>query len=95
MMSKQQAREIAEAYLTRDDVPADWQGIRDVVTLRELAPRHKAASPFWFLTKIDPSKCWIAYVQRAGPPMIRSSTVVLIDQETGAVLYAGSACDEG
>lgn len=38
--------------------------------------------------------CWIVYAQR--PELgIRASTVVLVSRATGAVLYAGSAHDEG
>lgn len=38
--------------------------------------------------------CWIVYAER---PLVglRSSSVVLVSRESGAVLYAGSASDEG
>jgi hypothetical protein len=38
--------------------------------------------------------CWIVYAER---PItgLESSTIVLVSRETGAVLYAGSAYDEG
>jgi hypothetical protein len=95
MVSQQQAREIAAAYLTRKDVPADWKGIGKVVTLCELERCHMATPSLWFLAAVDLSNCWIAYVERAGPPVIRSSDVILVDQATGEVPYAGSASDEG
>ncbi len=42
----------------------------------------------------DLRTCWIAYAER---PLrgLMASTIVLIDRESGAVRYSGSANDEG
>jgi hypothetical protein len=42
----------------------------------------------------DLSRCWLAYVDAPFVGLV-SAVVILIDKETGAVLYAGSANDEG
>jgi hypothetical protein len=36
---------------------------------------------------------WVVY--KNGPPVIRSSSVVVVCKRTGRILYEGSACDEG
>jgi hypothetical protein len=36
---------------------------------------------------------WVVY--KKAPPVIQSSSVVVICKRTGRVLYEGSACDEG
>ena len=39
---------------------------------------------------------WVAYLEFPNEPlMICSSTIIIISRETGAVLYAGDANDEG
>jgi len=38
--------------------------------------------------------CWIAYVEHTSFQM-QASTIVVINDQTGAVVYAGSANDEG
>ena len=43
----------------------------------------------------DFSASWIAYVDTPDSLCLQSSTIVAIDQETGEVVYFGSAGDEG
>jgi hypothetical protein len=41
-------------------------------------------------------RCWIAYLRDdMSGMMLRSSTIIAVDRETGAVLYFGDAGDEG
>lgn len=42
-----------------------------------------------------PENCWVAYIEKSRPPMLRSSTIVIVDCERGTVLYRGIAGDEG
>lgn len=40
------------------------------------------------------AECWIVYAEQP-PTALRSSAIVLVSRQTGKVLYAGSANDEG
>ena len=83
MISREQAQLIAESKLARSG-----RGVRDVVSADEVArPPLLYAGP-------DLARCWIAYVDMPdrGP---QESTVIVIDRETGDVVYEGGAHDEG
>jgi hypothetical protein len=41
------------------------------------------------------NECWVVYVPRTFRGLIRSSEVVIIEKKSGAVVYHGSAFDEG
>jgi hypothetical protein len=41
------------------------------------------------------NECWVVYVPRTFRGLIRSSEVVIIEKTSGAVVYHGSAFDEG
>ena len=43
---------------------------------------------------VDLSNSWIAYLTSAHAGL-QSNDIVVIDKTTGAVRYAGTACDEG
>jgi hypothetical protein len=64
-------------------------GARDAVLLSEMSGRIPAV---YVLS--DFGDCWIVYAER---PMkgLFSSEIVVLSSETGAVLYSGSANDEG
>jgi hypothetical protein len=38
---------------------------------------------------------WICYIDERGHIGLKSSLIVVVDKRSGAVRYAGSACDEG
>ena len=86
MISREQARAIAEsAVLAR----GAGEAIREVRELAELTGRAPT-----LYNGPDVGRCWIAYVDR---PVcaLQSSRIVLMDRQTGVVLYVGSANDEG
>jgi hypothetical protein len=85
-VSREGARAIAEAYVAQRDVGA--RRVRNVCALNEATP-----APTLY-DGPDLSNCWIAYVDT---PLrgLQSSTIVLVSRDTGEVLYAGSANDEG
>lgn len=39
--------------------------------------------------------CWVVYVARPFTGIIRSSEIVIVEKSSGAVVYHGSAFDEG
>lgn len=80
------ARRIAEAYLRSQGSPRTT--IRDVYSIDEIPFRRPAAYG------VSLENCWIAYVASLDDA-IRSSYIVAIDRSSGAVVYAGSAHDEG
>ena len=41
------------------------------------------------------NECWVVYVPRPFTGIIRSSEVVIVEKKSGAVIYHGSARDEG
>src|SRR2546427_11713995 len=83
-VSRDQALELAR------DVAED-RDVRDVVSLAELTLRGSRTPCIY---NVDLSDCWIAYLTplRVGPG---PSDIVVIDRNTGAVRYIGSANDEG
>lgn len=64
-------------------------GAREALLLEELGYR-----PPLLYNGPDLAGCWIVYATRPSTGL-RSSTIVLVSRTTGAVLYSGSAHDEG
>lgn len=90
-VSREGALEIANAFLFSGQSSICGNGIEGVYSLEELKGRRLVVRPW----SLDLSHCWIAYVARPFTGMLYSSDVIVVDKETGAVLYAGSAHDEG
>ena len=90
-VSREEALEIAKAYLFSGESRVCGNGIRGVYSLEEL----KGSRLGLLEISYQLSRCWIAYVARPFTGMISSSDVILVHRETGAVVYAGSAQDEG
>lgn len=86
MISRERATEIAREVIRDNALGA---GVRQTLLLSEM--RFRAPSVYG----VDLSKCWIAYAETANNAMISSSTIVAIDRDAGAVVYKGSAYDEG
>ena len=86
MILREQAFEIA-----RKDALANGlgRGVQAVMLPEEIT------SAFPALYGVSLENCWIAYIEQYGQPAIRSSTIIVLDRESGNVLYRGSANDEG
>ncbi len=86
MIDRQQAHHIASREITNRGLGT---GVSSLYAPGELVPR----APNLYYGP-DLNAAWVAYVER---PLLglRSSTIVVISSETGEVLYAGSANDEG
>jgi len=86
MIDRESAQAIAETYLRG----VGWG--YGISTVRLLAEVGRGPTLY---NGPDLSRCWLAYVDMRESPWLGPSTVILIDQETGEVLYAGGANDEG
>lgn len=87
-VSRERAWEIAEAYVRDIAGWSDIKGIRTVVDWDEITWRK----PQVFNRPLE--GCWIVYVDRIGHGLW-SSTILLISQKSGEIVYAGTAEDEG
>ena len=90
-MNRDEARLKAESYLTalreRGEFP-EATGVREILRVDELSARRPP------LYGIRLEQCWIAYLARP-PRGLFSSTILVIDDATGDLVYSGSAHDEG
>lgn len=86
MVNREEARRIAEGEVKHRRLSS---GIEDIFSLEEF-PRR---APLIYGGP-DLRRCWIAYATRSGHDL-KSGTIVLVDRESGEVLYSGSTFDEG
>ena len=87
-MTRDEARRIASDYLRQRGRDV---GIRHVLLWDEITFRKPAP---YFSGSVRPEDCWVCYLESQGW-MLASSEIVLVARETGEVVYAGSASDEG
>lgn len=62
-------------------------GVDKVLELPEIDRLHVYGHDF--------KDCWVAYITHTDRWMLRASTIVAVDKQTGQVVYTGSAHDEG
>lgn len=85
MLSREQA-----AVIAREEAINRQIGFE---VTRVVAPEEITYPTMLYNTSLD--NCWIAYLKPLRGFFIESSMIVVIDQSTGNVRYAGSAHDEG
>jgi hypothetical protein len=96
-VTREAARRIAEAYLA--EPPGTGARVGTIRRWSEILGGLPGL--YWTRPNTPPSperlaRAWVAYLEEPGPTlMLRSSTIVIVDGETGAILYAGDAHDEG
>lgn len=83
-------RDAARALATCD---AKRHGLGNTVLDVLLPGEIDGRVPMVYNVSLD--NCWIAYVGNSGPPALCSSTIILVSREHGAIIYRGSAYDEG
>ena len=90
-VTREQAVRIATEHLGR--VPEFVSArIRRVVAWEEMTWRR----PSIFNAPLGIERSWVGYLDFPNEPMmIRSSRIIIVSRETGAVLFAGDADDEG
>ena len=94
-VTRQDALRIAEDYLKAHPRP-NCDGIEKVYTIPELEEFMIRRPCVYGLTPETLLRCWIAYAGRpAGYCMVASSDIIAVAQETGEVIFCGSANDEG
>tara|TARA_R110002110_G_scaffold415835_1_gene657174 strand:+ start:7141 stop:7401 length:261 start_codon:yes stop_codon:yes gene_type:complete len=86
MVTREEAKKIAQTEMKKSW--PKYELIR-VITLEEVdsAPPH--------VFNDDLSNCWIAYLLPVEIVGLFSSTIIVIDRDTGEIRYQGSASDEG
>jgi hypothetical protein len=84
---RERARRVAQQYLTTHPELGQGLAIRDVYSLEEIDFRRPA-----IYAQLE--NCWIAYVERPHSGLV-SSMIVVVSKNSGEVVYAGSANDEG
>ena len=90
VISRSEAFEIANKYVKTCPLE-EGVGIRKILSIEEIGRR-----PCIYNYSDEKMKnYWIAYVNIPSKEMISSSTILLISKETGEIIYAGSANDEG
>lgn len=86
MISRDEAAALAEAHVRKNN-----SRISAVYAFEEI-PGSRPCLYWHSTTPLE--DCWFAYLEQTGVT-ICSSTIVVIDRADGAVLYFGSANDEG
>ena len=94
-VTRQDALRIAEDYLRVHPRPS-CDGIKKVFTIPELEEFIIRRPCVYGLPTEMLRRCWIAYAGRpADYCMVASSDIIVVAQETGEVVFCGSANDEG
>ena len=90
-VSREAARQIAEAYLAENQVPRATGEVSRVMAWDEIEGRkpltYTPTEDFW-------STHWVVYLRQEGFAL-RESLIMAIHRETGEVAYVGGAGDEG
>jgi len=91
-ITRAEARRIAQDYLA---APPGWAGwpISKVVSLEEIETTRPETYRLNPTTSCDIHDCWIVYLEPART--LRSNTILLVSKTDGAVVFFGSAGDEG
>ncbi len=86
MISREQAADIARTAALNSQLGFE---IDKVVTPEEItwAPPR--------LYGVSLSNCWIVYLESLAPLALCASTIVVINRDSGKIVYRGSANDEG
>lgn len=103
MISRDEAERIATAYLK--SAFASPKGLVSAQVRRSHEPSisavrdlHEVDRPpvlvYWQTLATNVHQCWIAYVT-SRQFALQASEIVLVSKESGAVIYFGSANDEG
>jgi len=88
MTTRAQAAEIAGGHAKREGLGS---GEPQVLRLDEITGRRPCV-----YTNTPLERCWIAYLDRDDDcTRLESSVIVVVDMDSGSVVYAGSAMDEG
>ncbi|MCB1709044.1 MAG: hypothetical protein KDI10_09995 [Halioglobus sp.] len=85
-VSRDTARDIAENHVLSNGL---GKGISKVLLPEEITWRKPN------VYGVELKNCWVAYVEEFHFAGLGSSVVVLVDRETGTVIFGGDAGDEG
>ena len=85
-VSRDTARDIAENHVLSNGL---GKGISKVLLPEEITWRKPN------VYGVELKNCWVAYVEEFHFAGLGSSVVVLVDRESGTVIFGGDAGDEG
>jgi hypothetical protein len=89
MVDREEARRLAEYEIQHGRLRPRARSVHSAEELKGWQPiLYQFPEP-------DLTRCWIAFVEQLDVSRLGSSTIILIDRETGAAAYTGSAHDEG
>jgi hypothetical protein len=86
MISREDAKEIATFDTLFHKLGFAVSAVRSVDEICYATP---------VLYNVNLNNAWIAYIEPVGQHAIQASVIVVVDRDTGLVLYRGSANDEG
>jgi len=91
-ISRAAARRRIHGWLVGQHKPGDWVGYNCITGVVSGEHAFLTGQALWRVE--DPSTCWA--IKRATPPgLITSGQVVMVDKESGKMVYIGSTYDEG
>ena len=85
-VSRDNARDLAENHVLSNGL---GRGISKVLLPEEITGRKPN------VYGVELKNCWVAYVEEFQFAGLKSSVVVLVDLESGTVVFGGDAGDEG
>lgn len=86
MISREAALTIAKAHAMSNGL---GRGISQVLLPEEITWRKPR------LYNVELNNCWVAYVDKLYLGGLESSVVIIVNRDSGAVVFAGDASDEG
>ena len=86
VISRDQAYEIAKQDALDNELGFNVNGV--------FLP-EEIASALPVIYGVPLENCWVAYIKSPEPLGLRSSIIIIVDRESGEVIYRGSANDEG
>lgn len=86
VISRDQAYEIAKQDALDNELGFNVNGVF-------LPEEITSALPVIYGVPLE--NCWVAYIKSPEPLGLRSSIIIIVDRESGEVIYRGSANDEG
>jgi hypothetical protein len=90
MTTRDEGRRIASDYLPPPARPRHSSSHRPPVG--EIIARRPAP---YFARPVRQEECWVCYLEPQGRMMLTSSEIIIVSNDTGDVVYAGAAGDEG
>jgi hypothetical protein len=93
-ITRDQAFDLAQDYVVTHRSEAFMPSLR-VVDLDELRRERRREPALYWVSKVSLEECWLVYCSGSDRLGLFPSMLVAVSKDTGEVVYAGSAHDEG